>query len=475
MNSIDRKYIYGGIIFAMILISLEISAYSLLSNDLSSTIFYDDRKLTANLEFMSSSSDEPNFQKMKINVFDETNKKNVENTVFFMTISNNEQDLLRNYFFLKDEDLLINIYTKDDSAVQISGEQQYVFDAFTMSKTRAIQIEGPIFIPEKEYTIKIKLRTVDDVEKIVTGIDTFEFEVNSDNINSNKDKVISQQVNFLEFEANRAAHLNNLGFRGPDIDYLKPTNMKRIFLVGGSTMYGAGATSDETTIPGYLQQILNKELTDYNFEVINAGIQGINSNTEREIVMDDIMQLNPDFVIIFNGWNDLQDNHDSKIISQNWNDVCKIGIKNNFDVIISLQPIAGFGEKILTKKELRQSLEAEDKSGVKLLTKILEYDDYTSELLKIDKKCMTKNLRGVFDDIEKEVYWDEGHLNDFGNYLIAKKFYELYNLDFISNISKDGTQLMSENSFAIDFNIPLSFQEIVSYYKTPVLLNEIFN
>ena len=88
---------------------------------------------------------------------------------------------------------------------------------------------------------------------------------------------------------------------------------------------------------------------------------------------------------------------------------------------------------------------------------------------------MTKNLRGVFDDIEKEVYWDEGHLNDFGNYLIAKKFYELYNLDFISNISKDGTQLMSENSFAMDFNIPLSFQEIVSYYKTPVLLNEIFN
>ena len=88
MNSIDRKYIYGGIIFAMILASLEISAYSLLSNDLSSTIFYDDRKLTANLEFMSSSSDEPNFQKMKINVFDETNKKNVENTVFFMTVSN---------------------------------------------------------------------------------------------------------------------------------------------------------------------------------------------------------------------------------------------------------------------------------------------------------------------------------------------------------------------------------------------------
>ena len=57
MNSIDRKYIYGGIIFAMILASLEISAYSLLSNDLSSTIFYDDRKLTANLEFMASSSD----------------------------------------------------------------------------------------------------------------------------------------------------------------------------------------------------------------------------------------------------------------------------------------------------------------------------------------------------------------------------------------------------------------------------------
>ena len=115
------------------------------------------------------------------------------------------------------------------------------------------------------------------------------------------------------------------------------------------------------------------------------------------------------------------------------------------------------------------SIDSIDKFFIKV--PISEYDDYTSELLNIDKKCMTKNLRGVFDDIEKEVYWDEGHLNDFGNYLIAKKFYELYNLDFISNISKDGTQLISENSFAMDFDIPLSFQEIVSYYKTPVLLN----
>ena len=51
--------------------------------------------------------------------------------------------------------------------------------------------------------------------------------------------------------------INGLGFRGAEFFTIKPPDTYRIFMVGGSTMFGAGATSDETTIPGYLQQLLN--------------------------------------------------------------------------------------------------------------------------------------------------------------------------------------------------------------------------
>ena len=44
--------------------------------------------------------------------------------------------------------------------------------------------------------------------------------------------------------------INTLGFRGAEFSEIKPSDTYRIFMVGGSTMFGAGATSDETTIPG---------------------------------------------------------------------------------------------------------------------------------------------------------------------------------------------------------------------------------
>ena len=49
--------------------------------------------------------------------------------------------------------------------------------------------------------------------------------------------------------------------RGPDITQDKPNDTYRIIIIGGSTVYGSGSTSDKTTIPGFLQEkIDNLEL-----------------------------------------------------------------------------------------------------------------------------------------------------------------------------------------------------------------------
>ena len=53
--------------------------------------------------------------------------------------------------------------------------------------------------------------------------------------------------------------INSLGFRGTEFSEVKPPNTYRIFMVGGSTMFGAGAISDKTTMPGFMQEFLNEK------------------------------------------------------------------------------------------------------------------------------------------------------------------------------------------------------------------------
>ena len=154
--------------------------------------------------------------------------------------------------------------------------------------------------------------------------------------------------------------LNSLGFRGPEFSEIKPSNTYRIFMVGGSTMFGAGATSDETTIPGILQKMFDIQHLDQNVEVINAGFSGGNSNTELNLIEKKLLPYKPDLVIIYDGWNDLATDNAVLKIKNTWKNECELSEIHDFDVIISLQPIAGFGEKVLTEQEKINSLTGQD-------------------------------------------------------------------------------------------------------------------
>ena len=74
--------------------------------------------------------------------------------------------------------------------------------------------------------------------------------------------------------------INTLGFRGAEFSETKPSDTYRIFMLGGSTMIGSGASSDETTKPGILQKIfeLDRPIIQ-KIQVINAASSGANSNT----------------------------------------------------------------------------------------------------------------------------------------------------------------------------------------------------
>ena len=47
-------------------------------------------------------------------------------------------------------------------------------------------------------------------------------------------------------------NINSHGFRGEEISKTKSVDVFRIFMIGGSTVFGYGSTSDNTTIPSNL-------------------------------------------------------------------------------------------------------------------------------------------------------------------------------------------------------------------------------
>ncbi len=214
--------------------------------------------------------------------------------------------------------------------------------------------------------------------------------------------------------------INSLGFRGSEFSTVKPTDTYRIFMIGGSTMFGAGATSDETTIPGYLQHILNEKDLMFGIEVINSGIQGADSNTELNLIEQKLVRFSPDLVIIYDGWNDLRANNTPIMVKENWKRICEFGEQNNFDVIVTLQPIAGFGNKILTEQELEYSQFGTDYNNNPLIELLPVYQDYAEKLSEINSCTGTFDLRDVFDTEIEPIYWDQGHVSDKGNSIVAK-------------------------------------------------------
>ena len=100
-------------------------------------------------------------------------------------------------------------------------------------------------------------------------------------------------------------HINALGFRGPEVAIKKPPGRVRIVLLGGSVVWGTGASSDAQTISAHLERRLNAGGSGRRFEVINAGDSGYVTAQEFITFWDRVLVLQPDWVITLDGYNDL--------------------------------------------------------------------------------------------------------------------------------------------------------------------------
>jgi len=275
-------------------------------------------------------------------------------------------------------------------------------------------------------------------------------------------------------------NINNEGFRGPEISKEKPENTYRIFVIGGSTAFGSGSTSDGTTIPGYLQKEFDNVNLDFKVEVINAGQLGMFSWGETQTVKNSLVHYDPDLIIIYDGFNDivqpftvLRDGttansafdefwdklritisfyktfivayilqgsltaavtgnaefkdfawigtpEKASIWAKRMKEICEFGKSNDFETIVFLQPFLDSDKQQLTAFE-QKNYESEETERISNT-----YHYYVAELDEVSKYCTeATNLSNVFNGISEPLFTDPAHLGDKGNQIVAKKIFEI--------------------------------------------------
>lgn len=97
--------------------------------------------------------------------------------------------------------------------------------------------------------------------------------------------------------------INNLGFRGEDTGYPKPSGTIRVVCLGGSTTFGS--VSDGLTWPERLEEELGRRFPGPRFEVLNLGTDAGVSHSDLINLAFHGVHFQPDLVILYQGANDM--------------------------------------------------------------------------------------------------------------------------------------------------------------------------
>lgn len=92
--------------------------------------------------------------------------------------------------------------------------------------------------------------------------------------------------------------INSRGYRGREL--AAPRTGRRVVLIGGSAAFGTGVSSDRDTLAAHLETGLG------GAEVVNAAVIGYVSTQELALLRAELLDLEPDMVVAYDGWNDLQ-------------------------------------------------------------------------------------------------------------------------------------------------------------------------
>ena len=218
------------------------------------------------------------------------------------------------------------------------------------------------------------------------------------------------------------AYINEHGFRGPEITKEKPANTFRIFLVGGSTVFGSG-NDDITQIFSVLQEKFDEKYFVFDIEVINAGLGAAWSKQEALMVKNKLLDFSPDLIVVYDGVSDIGYHKEGSEITwkNRWSEICNLGKKNGFDTIIILQPCGHSGFRVLTENDQEIFLK---QGGYH--NRLDLYPLYANQLQELNKNCKKAvDMTHIFDKIPGDLFFDPVHTGIRGNQIVADNFYQV--------------------------------------------------
>jgi lysophospholipase L1-like esterase len=99
-------------------------------------------------------------------------------------------------------------------------------------------------------------------------------------------------------ELDVSVSVNSLGLRGPEIEQPKPSGIRRVVVLGDSSVYGHGVPDEAT-----FAQLLDHKLGP-NVQVINGGVPGYSTEQTLNLMALRIWDLEPDLLVIGSLWSD---------------------------------------------------------------------------------------------------------------------------------------------------------------------------
>ena len=117
--------------------------------------------------------------------------------------------------------------------------------------------------------------------------------------------ILPQEAQIIRSGSRVLARINSRGYRGSDFKLPKPKETTRVLIYGGSSVFDIHAEGDEDW-PHQTEKLL-KTRGFARVEVINAGILGHASYDCLGRLFAEGHLFEPDYVILYNGWNDIKD------------------------------------------------------------------------------------------------------------------------------------------------------------------------
>ena len=110
---------------------------------------------------------------------------------------------------------------------------------------------------------------------------------------------------------------NQLGFRDEPLAPRQAGEV-RVLVLGGSTSWGLGASSNDATVRGALQRLLNQR-GGHSYRVMSGAFLGYSARQEMTVLTEFLDDFDPDIVVSLTGHNDVMTiMHDTGGVLQRW-------------------------------------------------------------------------------------------------------------------------------------------------------------